>query len=131
MTAILAAPARAQTTGSISGVITDGSSGKGVADAVVIATSPSLQGEQTAVTDATGSFEITLLPSGVYASNVQRESFKPFTQDGLTLRLDRTLKLQLQLTPEAFSGPAIDIIVQKPVISTSSAQTGSTVSKER
>src|SRR6478752_3869694 len=97
----LSSPALAQTTGGLTGQIIDAQTQNPVADAVVIATSPSLQGEQTAVTDASGTFEITLLPAGVYAVNVQREGYKPFTQDGLSVRLDKTVKLKLQLIPDA------------------------------
>src|SRR5438552_9808115 len=127
----LATPASAQTTGGLSGTVIDAQTQNPVADAVVIATSPALQGEQTAVTDGTGTFEITLLPAGAYTINVQREGYQPFTQSGLTVRLDRTIKIRLQLVPEAVQAGAVEITVAKPVISTSSAATGSTVSKEQ
>src|SRR5437868_6843949 len=65
LVSVIATEAEAQTTGGIAGTIIDANSQNPVADAVVIATSPSLQGEQTAVTDASGNFEITLLPAGV------------------------------------------------------------------
>jgi hypothetical protein len=127
----LASPALAQTTGGLSGQIIDANTQAPVAEAVVIATSPSLQGEQTAVTDSSGTFEITLLPSGVYTINVQRDGYNAFTQSGLTIRLDKTIKVKLQLVPDSVKGEAVEITVSKPVITTSSAQTGSSVSKEQ
>ncbi|MBS2021934.1 MAG: TonB-dependent receptor, partial [Deltaproteobacteria bacterium] len=127
----LASPALAQTTGALAGQIIDAQTQNPVADAVVIATSPALQGEQTAVTDATGSFEITLLPAGNYTLNIQREGYKANTSDGLTVRLDKTIKIKLQLIPEAMKAEEIVVTVTKPVISTNSAQTGSTISKEQ
>src|SRR5437660_1451081 len=84
---LLALPALAQTTGALSGQIVDANTQNPVADAVVIAQSPALQGEQTAVTDNAGQFEITLLPGGSYTLTVQREGYQPFTQPGLTVRL--------------------------------------------
>ncbi|HET6921823.1 MAG TPA: hypothetical protein VFI16_01625, partial [Anaeromyxobacteraceae bacterium] len=42
--------ASAQTTGTIVGVVTDAATGKPVAGALVVATSPNLQGEQTGMT---------------------------------------------------------------------------------
>jgi len=57
----------------MSGQIVDATNQSPVKDAVIIASSPALQGEQTAVTDATGAFEITLLPSGTYSLTVQRD----------------------------------------------------------
>ena len=47
---VLALPALAQTTGTLSGQVVDANSQQPVGDAVVIAQSPALQGEQTAVT---------------------------------------------------------------------------------
>src|SRR4051794_12168161 len=111
---LLATPAMAQTTGGISGTIVDANTQNPVADAVVIATSPALQGEQTAVTDASGNFEITLLPAGVYRINVQREGFQAFTQDGLTVRLDKTIRIKLAVLPDQFQGAAVEIVAQKP-----------------
>src|SRR5207302_4038555 len=100
-------------------------------DAVVIAQSPALQGEQTAVTDATGAFEITLLPAGSYALSVQREGFQPFTQQGLTVRLDRTIKIRLSLIPEALNVQAIEIVAQRPTIAVTTTQQGGSISKEQ
>jgi Carboxypeptidase regulatory-like domain/TonB-dependent Receptor Plug Domain len=128
---VLANPALAQTTGGLSGQIIDANTQAPVAEAVVIATSPSLQGEQTAVTDSSGTFEITLLPAGVYTLNVQRDGYNPFTQSGLTIRLDKTIKVKLQLVPDSVKAENVDIVVSKPVITTSSAQTGASVSKEQ
>ena len=127
----LATPAMAQTTGGLQGQIIDASTQQPVAEAVVIATSPALQGEQTAVTDASGSFEISLLPAGVYKLDIQREGYKPYTQADLTVRLDKTIKIKLQLLPDSISGEQMVIEVQRPVISTTSTDTGGTVSKEQ
>jgi Carboxypeptidase regulatory-like domain len=128
---LLASAATAQTTGSLSGQIVDANTQAPVADAVVIAQSPSLQGEQTAVTDTTGSFEITLLPAGVYALVVQREGYQPFTQQGLSVRLDRTIRVKLSLIPEALQAQAVEVVAQRPVIAVNSTQTGATISKEQ
>ena len=127
---LIAAPALAQTTGSLSGQIVDANNQNPVADAVVIAQSPQLQGEQTAVTDSSGSFEITLLPAGQYTLTVQREGYQAFTQSGLTVKLDRTIKVRLSLVPEAVQGQAVEIVAQRPSISVNSTQQGGSVSKE-
>jgi outer membrane receptor protein involved in Fe transport len=128
---LLALPALAQTTGTLSGQVVDANSQQPVADAVVIAQSAALQGEQTAVTDATGQFEITLLPGGTYSLTLQREGYQPFTQQGLTVRIDRTIKVRLALVPEALKEQAIEIVAQRPSIAVSSEQTGANVSKEQ
>src|SRR5512142_2664597 len=63
---LFASVASAQTTGTIIGVVTDASTGQPVAGAVVIATSPALQGQQTAVTDNAGNYRLQILPPGAY-----------------------------------------------------------------
>jgi len=128
---LLALPALAQTTGSLSGQVVDANSQQPVGDAVVIAQSPALQGEQTAVTDPTGTFEITLLPAGTYTLTVQREGFQPFTQQGLNVRLDRTIKVRLSLIPEALKEQAIEIVAQRPSIAVTSAQQGGSVTNQQ
>src|SRR5262245_31025215 len=54
---VLARSAAAQIgTGTLTGQVVDASSKRALADVVVTATSPALQGEQTVVTDSSGSF---------------------------------------------------------------------------
>jgi hypothetical protein len=52
------------------GVVLDASTGRPIAQAKVVARSPSLQGEQTAVADETGSYRLSLLPPGSYDLSV-------------------------------------------------------------
>jgi len=72
-----------------------------------------------------------LLPSGVYQIIVQREGYQPFTQTGLTIRLDSTIRVRLALVPDSLQGQAVEIIAQRPTISVTSSQTGGIVSKEQ
>ena len=74
---LFASVASAQTTGTVLGVVTDASTGKPVAGAVIIATSPALQGEQAAVTDNNGAFRLPQLPPGEYKLAVQLDGYKP------------------------------------------------------
>ncbi|HUC07725.1 MAG TPA: carboxypeptidase regulatory-like domain-containing protein, partial [Solirubrobacterales bacterium] len=127
----LATPALAQTTGGISGQIIDATNQSPVKDAVIIAQSPALQGEQTAVTDDKGQFEVTLLPTGVYTLTVQREGYQPFSQQGLKVALDRTIRVKLQVVPDSFKGEQVEIIAQKPTIAVTSTTAGGTVGKEQ
>ncbi len=53
---LFAGTAIAQDTSSITGVVTDASTGKPVVGAVVVVTSPAIQAEQTVVTEAGGKF---------------------------------------------------------------------------
>ena len=58
--------ARAATTGTIEGTVTEQASGKRLAGVTVTVTSPALQGEQTEFTDESGHYIITELPPGEY-----------------------------------------------------------------
>jgi len=128
---LAALPALAQTTGSIAGTISSAVDSKPIPDAVVIATSPSLQGEQTAVTDDKGAFEITLLPSGSYQITVQREGFKTFQQGALLVRIDKVIRIQLPLQPDTLAGETIVISSSAPTTINQSEQTGVTFDSHR
>jgi len=127
----VATVASAQTTGTIIGVVTDASTGKPVAGALVVATSPNMQGEQTAVTDSTGSFRLTLLPPGAFKLAVQLEGYKPGERTDINLRVDKTLRANLTLVPEAVQME--EQVVRTgvaPVINIGTAETGTVVTKE-
>jgi outer membrane receptor protein involved in Fe transport len=128
---LCATAASAETTGSLSGQVVDAETQAPVPNAVVVAQGPALQGEQTVVTDSTGSFEISLLPAGVYAVVVQREGYNPFTETGLTVHIGRTIKVRLQLIPDTVQFGVMEIVAQRPVIAATSAQTGQVITREQ
>src|SRR5512137_2270666 len=96
-----AADARAQTTGTIVGVVSDAETRKPVHGALVVATSAALQGEQTAVTDVAGRYVLPLLPPGRYRVGVHLDGYQPADRADLLLRVDYTLRANLALVPEA------------------------------
>ena len=98
---LCAGVASAQSTGVITGVVTDASTGKPVVGAVVVATSPAVQGEKTAVTDADGAFTISGLPAGSYKLAAQLGSYKPAERSDLVVKADTTLRANLSVVPEA------------------------------
>jgi TonB family protein len=97
---LFATRAAAQPAGIISGVVVDATSRAPLSGAVVIARSPVLLGEQSAVTDETGAFEMTMLSPGTYALAVQHEGFLLFQPQGLVVH-DHRVRVRLQLMPEA------------------------------
>jgi TonB family protein len=97
--------ALAQPTGILSGVVLDATTRVPLPGAQVTARSPSLLGEQTAITDESGAFEMTMLAPGTYALSVQHDGFVPFSPDGVVVR-DRRLRVRLQLMPEEHAGSA-------------------------
>lgn len=72
----------------ITGTVTDAATKQPIADVVVTATSPNLQGEQVVVTDATGVYRIPQLPPGVYTIRLEKEAYKPYSRGDVTRRTD-------------------------------------------
>jgi hypothetical protein len=129
---LFASVASAQTTGTVIGVVTDASTGKAVPGALVIATSPNLQGEQTAVTDNSGNFRLPLLPPGQYRLAVQLEGYKPAERSDIQIRLDKTIRANLAMVPEAveMEEQVVRTGSAAPVVNVGSAESGGVVSKE-
>jgi len=85
----------------IEGTIVDAATKKPVSDAIVTATSPSLSGERTAVTDAQGDYGIAKLPPGGYTLRVETDGYRPYSRGGIDLKLDRTIRVNVELLPES------------------------------
>ncbi len=96
---LFSASGKAQPGGTISGVVLDATTQAPLGGAVVTARGPALLGEQSAATDDSGAFEITMLPAGTYALAVQHDGFLPFSPEGVVVR-GRRVKVRLQLLPE-------------------------------
>ncbi|TMB41834.1 MAG: TonB family protein [Deltaproteobacteria bacterium] len=110
----------------LTGVVVDADTQAPVSEAVVIARSPSLVGEQSAITDESGAFEITWLPAGTYSLAVRRDGFEPYAPETLAIKggkvrvrisvapvptpaaiLEKAVEFEEQMTaPEMISGPA-------------------------
>jgi len=110
----------------LTGVVVDADTQAPVSEAVVIARSPSLVGEQSAITDESGAFEITWLPPGTYSLAVRRYGFEPYAPEALAIKggkvrvrisvaavptpaaiLEKAVEFEEQMTaPEMISGPA-------------------------
>lgn len=113
----------------IVGTVVSAENKKPVADVVVTATSPNLQGEQVVVTDAQGQYRIPQLPPGVYTLRFDKESFKPFSRPDIQLRLDRTIRVNVELLPESFT-ELIEVTARPPTIDVGSTNTGVSVDQE-
>ncbi len=125
--ALWAPSARAQQNSSvITGTVQDASNQKPVSDVLVTASSNALQGEEVAVTDASGTYRIPQLPPGVYTLRFEKEGFQPYSRTEITLRLNRTIRLNAQLLPEEFQ-TTIEIAGTPPTIDVASSRTGVSV----
>jgi outer membrane receptor protein involved in Fe transport len=123
---LLGSGAFAQGTSVITGTIISAENKQPVPDAVVTVTSPALQGEQTVVTDKTGLYRIPQLPSGSYTLRVESEAFRPYSRGGITLRIDRTIRVNVELLPESISETLV-VTAAPPTVDVGSSAAGVTV----
>ncbi|MHB8875329.1 MAG: TonB-dependent receptor [Myxococcaceae bacterium] len=130
LASLAAGAAFAQGSSVLTGTVSDASTKKPVADVVVTATSPALQGEQLAVTDPTGQYRIAQLPPGVYTLRLEKESFRPFSRGDIQVRVDRTIRVNVELLPEALKAEEIVVVGRTPTVDTASTTTGVNLSPE-
>ncbi|MET0405167.1 MAG: TonB-dependent receptor [Cystobacter sp.] len=118
-----------QNTSVITGTVVDASNKQPVMDVVVTATSPSLQGEQNAVTDKTGLYQLPQLPPGVYTLRFEKEGFQPYSRSDITLRLNRTIRLNAEVLPDSFS-TVVEVSGLPPSVDVGSSRTGVSVDQD-
>lgn len=122
--ALAGSTARAQGPAVLTGTIRDTVSEVPVPGAVVTVTSPSLQGEQPAVTDASGHYRIAGLPPGTYLIRIDKADYRPFARPQVDLRIDTTIRYDGQLLPETRRSDDIVIAPPAPGIDVGSSGTG-------
>ncbi|HEY2903665.1 MAG TPA: carboxypeptidase regulatory-like domain-containing protein, partial [Polyangia bacterium] len=128
---LLARSAQAQQgEGTLTGTVIDAATKAPVADVVVTATSPNLQGEQVVVTDSSGFYRIPTLPPGAYTLRFDKEAYKPLARDGISLRSDTTIRLNAELLPEALQAEEVVVVARAPTVDVGSSSTGATLNSE-
>jgi hypothetical protein len=128
---VIAAPARAQVGRAVlTGKVVDATTQSPVADVVVTLTSPALQGEQVAVTDASGSYRIPNLPPGAYELRCDKDSYRPFSRPGIALRADATIRFDAQILPDAIKGEEVEVKAMAPTVDVGSSAIGLSVNQE-
>src|SRR5690242_19639968 len=85
-----------ETTGGIQGTVKD-VSGAVVSNATVEISGPNLIGSQKAVTDSTGLYKFSALPSGSYNMTVSASGFRTFKHTGIDIQAGRLPILDVQL----------------------------------
>jgi hypothetical protein len=88
--------------GVIFGTVKEAETWAPVADVVITATSPSMQGEQTVVTDALGEYRIPGLPPGTYTVRFEKELLRPYARADVPLREGYSTRLDASLAPDTF-----------------------------
>ncbi len=123
-------PAHAQGSGVLTGTILDTATKRAIPDVVVTVTSPSLQGEQTVVTDKSGSYRIPNLPPGAYTLRAEGDGYKPYTRGGIGMRIDTTLRVNAELLPEGIRADEVVVVGKAPTVDVGSSSTGITINQE-
>src|SRR3954471_12501127 len=114
-------PLAAQTTGSISGHVTD-TSGGAVPGVTVEATSSALQGARVATTDVTGLYRLPLLPPGSYTVAFTLSGFGQKKQAAVSVLLGKETAVDAVLTPAMTESITVGSFA--PPIDTSSTTLG-------
>jgi outer membrane receptor protein involved in Fe transport len=114
----------------LTGTVVDASDKSPVGDVVVTVTSPALQGEQTVVTDSTGLYRVPDLPPGVYTLRLDKEKFKPYAREGITLRTDTTIRVNAELLPEALKAEEVTVVARPPTVDVGSSSTGMNIGQD-
>ncbi len=117
----------AQTNGRIQGAVKD-SNGASVPGVSLVATAPELPGNITAVSGNDGTFRLLNLPPGNYTVSASLDGFNTVEQRDIRVGIDRTVTLELTMTA-AFAGE-LTVLGDAPVVDTSNATAGVSVSAE-
>ncbi|WP_437554965.1 TonB-dependent receptor [Sorangium sp. So ce367] len=131
MTLLTAYPAFAQTgSGVLLGRVVDASNRAPAADVVVTATSPALQGEQLVVTDGTGQYRIPNLPPGDYTLRFEKDAFKPYARGGIAVRAATTIRVNVELLPEALKAAEIVVVGRAPTVDVGSSSVSQSITQD-
>jgi len=126
----LSGPALAQsTTAALLGVVRD-SSGAAVPQARVTATNVLTSFSRSAATDERGSYLITNLPVGEYSLTAEKEGFRRFIQEGITLVVNQNARADILLSVGAVS-ESISVTAPLASVDTRSATLGEVVDRAR
>jgi outer membrane receptor protein involved in Fe transport len=114
----------------LTGNVVDASTKAPVADVVVTASSPSMQGEQVVVTDSTGLYRIPQLPPGTYTLRFEKGTYRPYSRTGIEVPADRTLRLNVEILPETAGAETISVVGSAPTVDVASSTLGATVNQD-
>ncbi|MEA2488334.1 MAG: hypothetical protein QOH21_126 [Acidobacteriota bacterium] len=119
---VAATSAFAQTTGGLSGKVTD-PTGAGLPGVTVEVRSPSLQGVRTDVTGSDGTYHFALLPPGSYEVRYTLEGFGPAQRSNVRISLGKEATADVRLSAAALA-EELTVTAAAPLIDTSSTTVG-------
>ncbi len=121
------------TVGSLRGVIRDKATGESAVGATVVATSPSLQGEQVVITEEGGQYFITSLPPGLYVLTVYYND-STFSRANVVIQIGKEAVVNVTVDSGATAGrpkgEVIEIKGSAPIVDQGSTKTGLTLTDD-
>ncbi|PYQ79177.1 MAG: hypothetical protein DMG03_26485, partial [Acidobacteria bacterium] len=110
----------ASTTGSINGKVAD-SSGAVLPGVTVTASSPSLMGVQTTVSDTSGNYRFPALPPGTYTVTFELPGFNTLKRENLLISMGFTATINVELAVASLQ-ETVTVTGDSPVIDTSNTR---------
>jgi hypothetical protein len=111
----------ASSTGTITGKVTDTSGGV-LPGVTVNATSPSMMGVQSSVTNAEGIYRFPAIPPGTYNLSYELPGFNTLKREGIEIRLGFTAQVNVELAVASLQ-ETVTVTGDSPVIDTSTTRT--------
>jgi len=118
---LLTGVAIAQETGDIVGKVTD-EDGVGLPGVAITASSPSLQGQRTAVSGADGSYRLPILPVGTYTLVFELQGFAKLTQEAVIVSLGMGTSVNVQMTIATIE-EQLTVVAETPLIDKTKSDT--------
>jgi len=122
------AGAQSRQTGNVRGVVTD-VSGEPLPGVAVTATSPSLIGVISDVTQDDGSFRLPGLPPGTYTILVELSGFKTIRREGIIVRVAQVISINMQMEATSIA-EEVTVTASAPVIDVQSLKLSTRVDSE-
>lgn len=114
LTLVAAAPLAAQTPSRLVGTVRDNQGGV-LPGVTVTASSPSLIGAQTAVSEGNGTYQFPALPAGTYRVVFDLAGFQSVTRDAIVLALGQTLTIDADLAVGGLT-ETVQVTTESPVL---------------
>ncbi len=109
---LLVSESFAGTTGKLSGVIADGSTGEGLIGANVVLVGTNLG----AATDVNGNYVILNIPPGTYTAKISSIGYQSVSVENVRIVVDRTTDVSIELQPTTLEMEQIVISAQTPLV---------------
>jgi hypothetical protein len=126
---LVAVPAFAQQTGTLSGVVRD-PQGAVLPGVTVTATSPALiGGGRTVISGETGAYQLAAIPPGEYTVTYELTGFTSLKRENIMVRVAQTTRLDVELSVGALQ-ETVTVSGESPVVDVSSTTTQTNIDRE-